>query len=90
MPYSVRIDPHVQKEMAPIPAKDRASILAIIKSLAQDPRPAGCIPIKGPEKYMYRVRVGDYRVIYGLQDEEQKVIVARVTRRREDTYRGLS
>ena len=75
--------------MARLPRQGQARILAAIKALAGDPRPAGCRPIKGASQSTYRVRVGDYRVIYVVWEDEQVIIVARVARRSESTYRGL-
>ncbi len=75
--------------MSRFPRLGQARILATIKKLAAEPRPAGCRPVKGAEKGTYRVRVGDYRVIYVVMDGAQVVIVARVARRGESTYRGL-
>lgn len=91
MTCRIRIGKRVRKEMARLPRQDQARILTAIKTLAEDPRPAGCRPVKGADKGTYRVRVGDYRVIYAVLDdeEEQVVIVARVARRSERTYRRL-
>jgi mRNA interferase RelE/StbE len=75
--------------MARLPRQDQARILAAIKALAGDPRPVGCSPVKTAERGTYRVRVGDYRVIYVVLDDEQVIVVARVARRSEGTYRGL-
>jgi mRNA interferase RelE/StbE len=60
-----------------------------IKTLAEDPRPTGCRPVKVAEKGTYRVRVGDYRVIYTVLDREQVIVIARVAKRSEGTYQGL-
>jgi mRNA interferase RelE/StbE len=87
--YQIRIGRRVRKEMARLPRQDQARILAAIKALAGDPRPAGCRPVKGARQGAYRVRVGDYRVIYVVWKDEQVIIVARVARRSESTYRGL-
>jgi mRNA interferase RelE/StbE len=75
--------------MAHLPRQDQARILTAIKALAEDPRPVGCRPVKAAEKGTYRVRVGDYRVVYVVLDGEQVIIVARVARRSENTYRRL-
>jgi len=87
--YQIRVGRRVRKEMARLPRQDQARILAVIKALAEDPRPAGCRPVKVAEKGTYRLRVGDYRVIYVVRDDEQVVIVARVASRSESTYRRL-
>ena len=89
MSYQIEIGKRVRKGMARLPRQDQAKILATIKALAEEPRPAGCRPIKGVEKGTYRVRVGGYRVIYVVLDEEQVVIVARVARQSEGTYQRL-
>jgi len=75
--------------MARLPRKDQARVLVALGGLAEDPRPAGCVAVKTAEKGTYRVRVGDYRVVYIVLDDEQVVIVTRVVRRSESTYRGL-
>ena len=62
---------------------------AKIDALADDPRPPGGEPVKAATRGTYRVRVGDYRVIYTVLDDEQVVVVARVARRGEHTYKGL-
>jgi len=87
--YQIRIGKRVRKEVARLPRQDQARILVAVKALAQDPRPPGCKPIKVAGQGTYRVRVGDYRVIYTVLDNERVVVVARVARRSESTYRGL-
>ena len=89
MAYQIRVGRRVRKDMARLPRRDQARILAAIKALAEDPRPAGYRHVKAAEKGTYRVRAGDYRVIYIIQDDKQVIIVARVARRSESTYRGL-
>lgn len=89
MAYQIRVGRRVRKEMARLPRQDQARLLAAIKALAGDPRPAGCSPVKAADKGTYRVQVGDYRVIYVVLDDKQAIIVARVARRSESTYRGL-
>lgn len=88
--YQIELDPRALKDMARIPPRYRDRIEAVIDALGSDPRPAGCIPVKGTARGTYRIRVGEYRVVYGIQDAEKKVVVAQVARRREDTYRGLA
>jgi mRNA-degrading endonuclease RelE of RelBE toxin-antitoxin system len=61
---------------------------ALYKALAEDPRPAGCRPVKVRGAGVHRLRVDDYRVIYLVLDDEQVVVVARVARRNESTYRA--
>jgi mRNA interferase RelE/StbE len=58
-----------------------------MRALGADPRPAGVTPLKGHRPWL-RVRVGDYRIIYNIDDTTCKVTVAVAGHRRE-VYRGL-
>ena len=57
-----------------------------VRSLADDPRPHGVRKIEGAER-AYRIRVGDYRVVYEIYDKERLVLILQVARRTETTYR---
>jgi mRNA interferase RelE/StbE len=59
-----------------------------IRSLADNPRPYKVRKIEGAER-AYRVRVGDYRVVYEIYDKERLVLIIQVARRMEATYRGF-
>lgn len=87
--WRIVIDRQPKKEIRRFPRIARQRIDAAILALAKDPRPAGCKPVKEAEKGTYRVRVGDYRVIYVVLDDERVVIVVRVGRRSERTYKRL-
>lgn len=89
MTYRVEVSRRVQKAMARLPRKDQARIIVVLKSLAEEPRPPGCRLVKAAPKGTYRIRVGSYRVIYTVLDTDQAVVVARVAKRDESTYRGL-
>lgn len=64
-----------------MPGKTRDRVLDEIVQLGADPRPANCIKLIGED--LYRIRVGDHRVIYAVDDATHQVIVARVGHRRE-------
>jgi mRNA interferase RelE/StbE len=84
--YRVLIKSSAAKEIEAVDQKkDRQRIVAKIQALADDPRPAGCEKLFG-EQDRYRVRVGRYRVIYSIGDEELLVVVVRVGHRK-DIYR---
>ena len=87
--YQIEISKRVRKQVARLPRRDQARVLAAVKALAGDPRPTGCRSVKVAGKGAYRVRVGDYRVIYVVLDDERVIIIARVARRSESTYQGL-
>jgi mRNA interferase RelE/StbE len=87
--YRIEVERRAQKALARLPRQDQARIEAAIEALTNDPRPPGCVAVKAADRGTYRVRVGDYRVIYVVLDDEQVIIVARVARHRENTYRAL-
>jgi len=87
--YHLEIERRALQEIARLPWQDQDRIEAAIDSLADDPRPRGRQPVKAADPGAYRLRLGDYRIIYLVRDTDQAVIVARMTRRREDTYTGL-
>jgi mRNA interferase RelE/StbE len=75
----------LKKDLARIPKEDVRRIIAAIRSLAGDPRPHGVQKLSGQERY--RIRQGNYRIVYSVQDEERSVWVVRVGHRRE-VYRA--
>jgi mRNA-degrading endonuclease RelE of RelBE toxin-antitoxin system len=75
--------------MVRLPRKDQAGIIVVLRSLAEDPRPPGCRPVKDALKGTYRVRVDSYRLIHTVVDADHVVVVARVAKRDESTYREL-
>jgi mRNA interferase RelE/StbE len=82
--YRLLIKPTAVKELEALPAKDRRRIVPRIEGRASEPRPHGCEKLSGLEQY--RVRQGDYRVVYGVDDEARVVIVVKIGHRR-DVYR---
>lgn len=83
--YSIFFKESVRKDLASIPKHDLQRIIERIGDLAEDPRPTGCEKLSGQEKY--RVRQGNYRIIYSIQDTELTVWVVKVGHRRE-VYRS--
>ncbi len=84
MSYGVLILPRAQKELADLPPDAYPAVRDAVRSLAQDPRPSGCRKLTGREGW--RIRVGDYRVVYEVDDKMQTVTVLHVGHRR-DVYR---
>jgi len=82
--YELLIRPSVAKDVRGIPRSDLEKILGRIQSLREDPRPPGCVRLSGSE--CYRIRQGDYRIVYEIHDDRVVVIVVRVGHRR-DVYR---
>ena len=74
----------VYQDLERIPGKDRLRILERFSNLAVDPRPRGCEKLATQE--LYRVRQGQYRILYSIRDDELTVWVVRVGHR-GDVYR---
>jgi mRNA interferase RelE/StbE len=83
--YSVQLTGAAQKELDKLPKKAAAKVLAALRDLREEPRPQGCKKLVGT-KNTFRVRVGDYRVVYEVYDDKVLVLVIRV-RHRKDAYR---
>ncbi len=71
----------VFRDLKEIPKQDVQRILERINALRDDPHPPGSVKLSGKE--YYRVRQGNYRIIYGVQDAQLVVMVIKVGRRRE-------
>jgi mRNA interferase RelE/StbE len=82
--YKIVFKRSVTKDLRVIPNKDIGRILKRIDQLAQDPRPPGSEKLSGGEKY--RIRQGNYRILYAIEDVIVTVIVVKVGHRR-DVYR---
>ena len=87
MKYRLEILPTAQREIASLPPKDRERVDERIRSLADNPRPAGAIALRG-YRNLFRLRVGKYRIIYQVRDDVLVVMVVKVGHRR-DVYRSL-
>ncbi len=82
--YELVFRKSVARELRGIPTRDLRKILAAIESLAEQPRPTGSEKLSGQERY--RLRQGDYRIVYEILGEVQRVVVVKVGHRR-DVYR---
>ena len=82
--YKLVIKRSAAKELEQLRLKDRRRIAARIQGLSANPRPAGTEKLSGEEKY--RIRQGDYRVLYVIDDGAQTVTVVSLGHRR-DVYR---
>jgi len=87
MRYRIELRPAALRAMRRIPRPVNARLLTVISALADIPRPPWSIRLQGPEGF-YRVRVGDYRIVYLVEDRMLLVCIVRVAHRKE-VYRGL-
>lgn len=83
--HRVYLERAAERELRRLPAEDFQRVVSHIKGLAENPRPAGCRKITG-SKGDWRIRVGDYRIIYEIDDKAKAVRVMRV-RHRQEAYR---
>lgn len=79
--YRVVVRKSVSKDMKGIPQKDTLRILSMIKSLANNPRQQGVKKLSGQERY--RIRQGNYRILYEIKDDKLIVCVVKVGNRRD-------
>ena len=84
-PYRVELAPAAQRQLRRLPPGVAASLRGPILALALDPRPDGATKLTGTD--FWRLRIGDLRVVYAIDDAAALVIVLRVARRSESTHR---
>jgi mRNA interferase RelE/StbE len=87
MAYRIEVKPQAEKALARIPNPHRRRTAKAIDGLARTPRPAGCVKLAGADD-AYRIRVGDYRIVYQIVDRVLIVYIIRIDHRK-DVYRGL-
>ena len=85
MAYSVVFATAAQRQFDKLPKPAQRRLGALIAQLADDPRPSGVVKLSG-EEGLYRVRDGDYRAVYRIEDNRLLVLVVKVGHRR-DIYR---
>jgi mRNA interferase RelE/StbE len=84
MSYTVRVLRGARKDVESLPIELRRRLYQALHALADDPRPPGCMKLSGRQGW--RIRVGDYRILYDIDDRERTVTVARI-RHRGEAYR---
>ena len=82
MPYAISYVPSAARVMRKLDRTVARRLANAIGELASEPRPPGCLLMKGGDGE-FRIRVGDYRVVYDVRDEELVVLVLRLGHRRE-------
>lgn len=87
MSYKVELRRAACKELDALLGQDYEAVAKAISALEQEPRPPRVKKLA--ESGLWRIRVGQYRIVYAINDEAQLVALVRVARRREDTYKRL-
>ena len=76
----------VKKQLKRIRKSELSRIGVAVATLGDNPYPSGVVQL---ESDIYRIRVGNYRIIYKVYKDEKLVLIGRITRRDEDTYKGI-
>jgi mRNA interferase RelE/StbE len=84
MRYVISIQRRAQKELSKLPLGAYEPVREAIRALAHNPRPIGCQKLTA--RAGWRIKIGDFRVIYEIDDKEQTILVLHIGRRR-DIYR---
>ena len=87
MSYEVRLRRTAQKELDALPEREYQMVAKLIATLEEDPRPPRVKKLANSS--LWRIRIGQYRTVFAIDDEAQLVTIVRVARRKEDTYRGV-
>ena len=77
----VQVSRRALRALKPLPRQEQQRIRAAVELLAETPRPPGCVAMKGRDS-TYRVRVGDYRIVYKVQDAMLLVLVLAIGNRK--------
>jgi mRNA interferase RelE/StbE len=85
--YTVEVTPAAGRQVRKLDRNTQKRILDRIEKLEEDPRPHDAVKLQSPEG-LYRLRVGDYRIVYQIEDDRLVVLIVRVGNRKE-VYRGL-
>ena len=85
MQYELIIKPTAEKSLDKLPCSIRRRIVDTMKELRNNPRPVGVVKLTGDEN-LWRIRIGNYRVVYEIHDTRLMVLVLRVAHRK-DVYR---
>ena len=82
MSYQVELAPAAVRQLKKLTRDIQERIVQRLEDLAQEPRPDGVVKLESVES-LYRIRLGDYRIVYQIQDEILLIIVVKIAHRRE-------
>jgi len=82
MAYRIEVTPRARKDLKALSTRERQRVADQIDALKTNPRPQSCEKLKGREDF-YRIRVGDYRVIYRVEDKVLLILIVRIGDRKE-------
>jgi mRNA interferase RelE/StbE len=86
MAYRVTFRASAAQALERLPKSVQSRVISKAEALVENPRPAGCVKLVGHD--FWRVRVGEYRIIYAIDDDTRSVDI-RIVAHRRDVYRGM-
>jgi len=85
--YKIAFAKSARKELEKLPPQIAFRVLDRVEALREDPRPSGALKLKG-DSNLWRIRIGNYRVIYSIDDRKAEIDVS-IVRHRKDVYRDI-
>jgi len=84
--YRLELTSQAQRQLDKLSVADLEPIAAAMQELRDNPRASGVKKLRGP---IYRIRVGDWRIVYAIFDKDNLIVVGKIARRSEDTYKKI-
>jgi len=81
--YQLKLTSQAQRQLDSLPSEDLGRVGTALQRLVDEPRPSGTRKLRGS---IYRIRAGDWRIIYAVFDKDNLIIVGKIARRSKDTY----
>lgn len=85
--YRLELTTQAQRQLDKLPVADLKRIVAVLQQFRDNPRPSGVKKLRGP---IYRIRTGDWRIVYAIFDKDNLIIVGKIARRSRDTYKRIN
>ena len=84
--YQLELTSQAQRQLDKPSVADLRRIVATIQQLRNNPRPSGVKKLRGP---IYRIRVGNWRIVYAVFERDNLIVVGKIARRSKDTYKRM-
>ena len=84
--YRLELTSQAQRQLDKLSVADLERIVAALQELRDKPRASGAKKLRGP---IYRIRVGDWRIVYAVFEKDNLIVVGKIARRSKDTYKKI-
>jgi len=84
--YRLELTSQAQHQLDKLSVANLERIVAAIQRLIDNPRPSGVKKLRGP---IYRIRVGDWRIVYAIFEKDNLTVIGKIARRSKDTYKKI-